>query len=717
MILSTNIVTRAFGLIISASLLLGSQPIARAQTDTVQAFNLHRGEMANYGATPWYTENISVGTSQLRFALDSGSNFIWATSDLCTTEACNTHKKVNTAQLDFTWVNTTTVKRSFGPWGSMNTWTGMVPFETPFTSIDIPFFASVEYSGEKFQYLAWEGGVGFPSSSDAVADGSGFYFHSLYESGAIVEPTFSVVTYPETGEGTFFLGGDDPAQYDESSEIELQPNRTGEGKYLWGTDLYAAQLGDTLLPSLTNSRFYLDTGSSVFKGDSVYLIPVMTHLYDIRDAANERIFEKIYDTEGRWIGLVYANGGDPTKHAAILPDFTLTMGQSCEMQAGQAAKISLNAQQYSYYVEEGDQQGQWVVAFTPLDGVGGLLVGSTFMDLMYTTFNYVAEENGGLTQGNMYLYQKATGTGPSALSCIPLPETAMANSPVTGTWYNSYCSQMNLAVNSSGEIKGVYTSHTGSTGSSNIVGWVGAAKSNAKVNTSINATPVNPNGIPVALGIQWRLINQPISDMDDSWHWVSTFSGQYHPAQIISVKGQDNYLLPETLEILNGLLATAKVLGLADTAPKMWPQTLEFHRTPPSYCQPVSPPDPVPFSATAEDFVTGLWSNPDGDVLHLKADMETGRITGSYTAKATGDEYQVTGLIDAIKGDLPNIVEQGVALTMSSKTKFVLSMAGGVLFSDSATMIMWEDKLTSTTWTDRFVASTFDKVIWTRQSD
>ena len=383
-------------------------------------FDLEMGKMANYGATPWYTEEISAGTSQLRFALDSGSNFIWATSDQCTTTACNAHNKVNTSQPGFVWVDETTVKHSFGPWGSMYTRTGKVDFKTPhFASVDVPFFASVEYTGEKFQYLDWGGGIGFPSSSDAVAEGSGFYFSSLYESGAIEKPTFSVVTHPETGKGAFFLGGDDPTQYDKSSEIELQPNRTGEAKDLWGTDLYSAQLGDTVLPTLTNARFYLDTGSSEFKGDSVYLIPIMTLLYDIRDTEQNRIFEKTYDMDGNWIGLVYANGGDPVKHAARLPDFTLTMGQSCAMQAGKAAQITLNAQQYSYYVEEGDQQGRWVLAFTPLDGVGGLLVGSTFMDLLYTKFDYTIDESGGLTQGNMYLYAKSTGSGPVALNCVP----------------------------------------------------------------------------------------------------------------------------------------------------------------------------------------------------------------------------------------------------------------------------------------------------------
>ena len=84
--------------------------------------------------------------------------------------------------------------------------------------------------------------------------------------------------------------------------------------------------------------------------------------------------------------------------------------------------------------------------------------------------------------------------------------------------------------------------------------------------------PTNPKGIPFSMGIQWRLINLPMSSADGSWHWVSTFSGQYHQKQTVSAGGQQSYVLEETLVLLNGLIATATLPPLADSAPLMWPR-------------------------------------------------------------------------------------------------------------------------------------------------
>lgn len=40
----------------------------------------------------------------------------------------------------------------------------------------------------------------------------------------------------------------------------------------------------------------------------------------------------------------------------------------------------------------------------------------------------------------------------------------LANKPIQGTWYNSYCSRVDIT-DTGGQLSGVYTSHTGSTGS------------------------------------------------------------------------------------------------------------------------------------------------------------------------------------------------------------------------------------------------------------
>lgn len=693
-------------------LALFAPSISHALEDGIAVFNLELGKMANYGANPWYTAELAAGVSPMKFIFDTGAHFMWATSDECRTPACNSHQKVNTMQPQFSWIDQSVTTHSFGPWGSMETKTGQVPFQgggAP--SLTLPFFASVNYKGLKFRDLAWGGGIGFPSESDEVKTGSGFYFASLYASGAIAKPVFSLVTSTEKRKGAFYLGGENRQKFNENSRIRLEPKKNTI-KYLWGTNLYQAQLGGTQLPSLSAATFYLDTGSSEFKGDSVYLDPILDALQKLVDRDNRPVFEPI-TSGGKRIGLVYAGNGDPSRYKAILPDFTLTMGQSCGGAEGLAAKISLDAQQYSYLVQEGDYKGRWVVAFTVLDGVGGLLVGSTFTDHFYTTFNYDVRGDKKLSQGNMYLYtKKERGGEPAALSCV-LPN------PVLGVWHNSYCSQVDLQTTSSGEIRGVYTSHTGSTGSSNVVGWLGkAAAGTSKPNHG--GKPVNPNGTPVALGIQWRLINDKVSDMDNSWRWVSTFSGQYFPAQRVSQQGQKDYRLVETLELLNGLEATAVLKGLADTAPLMWPQTLVFTREAPDYCTAIDPAPPIPFQATAKDYVTGKWTDSAGNTLDLKVNMNgdgavpPGTVTGSYTDKA-GEQYIVSGLVDAISGSLPDVAEQGVALAMrSNKTQAVKSMAGGVSLADTGKMSLWSDTVTSTNWSGRYAESTMGMTSWTR---
>ena len=82
-----------------------------------------------------------------------------------------------------------------------------------------------------------------------------------------------------------------------------------------------------------------------------------------------------------------------------------------------------------------------------------------------------------------------------------------------------------------------------------------------------------------------------------------------------------------------------------------------------------------------------------------------------------GKTYTVTGLVDPIQGDLPDVVQQGVALTMSSQDNDgkVLAMAGGVDLSDTNKMILWKYDLESTTWTDRYKQSALYKTVWTKE--
>ncbi len=701
-----RITTQGWRSLPALCLLLGAQTACAAETPEPLAISLKLGEMADYGASPWYTEDIALGENRLKMALDSGANFIWATSDRCHSVACGHHNQVDTSQAGFVWVDPPPIStpRSFGPWGTMMTETGQVAFTTVGAdSLPMKFFASVDYAGNKFEYLAWDGGIGFPAttptpSPDPKANSS-FYFGELYSSGVLAAPTFSMVTETTLGEGIVYLGGDYRELFLPDTEVVLEPNRVNLIDYIWGTDLYSFELGGQTIHALTHARFYLDSGSSRFKGDQAYVGPILEALYALQ-VGNERIFDKVMDDGGNWVSLVYANGKGPDDYAGILPDISLTMGQSCGGNAGQSALITLTPQQYSYQVQVGDRAGSWAPAFGVLNGVGGLLVGSTFMDRFYTRFTYQDDGNNNLTQGNMYLYLKSGGSGPAAMSCVATPH------PLQGVWFNSYCSQVSLDVAENGSVTGTYTSHTGSTGSSAVVGWVGDA--------APGASGEGMMGTPLALGIQWRLINLPASQADGSWHWVSNFSGQLHPAQIVSENGQQPYVLNQTMEVMNGLVATATVDGLTNTVPKMWPETLSFGRIPPAYCEWVEPPTPVPFSGNAVDNVSGRWNSETGDRLQLEANILQGTVSGNATIG--GENYTVAGLVDAIAADGKMVVaEQGLTLVLHSDTGGVLSMAGGVNLQDTRAMSLWVDRLTSTTWTYRFMESQYDKVTWRRQ--
>ena len=50
--------------------------------------------------------------------------------------------------------------------------------------------------------------------------------------------------------------------------------------------------------------------------------------------------------------------------------------------------------------------------------MGGLLVGSTFMDLVYSRFTYGLAPEGQLIQSDMYLYRKSGGAQPKTYTCI-----------------------------------------------------------------------------------------------------------------------------------------------------------------------------------------------------------------------------------------------------------------------------------------------------------
>lgn len=397
-----------------------------AQSTTV--IPLKKGLLADYGATPWHTTNTFVGTSPIRFTLDTGSPLLWATSDRCQTDACQAHLQVDTGQADFSWIKEPPppISKDFGPWGKMDTGLGYAPFVMEVGAaanvLGLAFYAATDYRGLQFSTLAWDGGIGFPSESASV-DEDDFYFHQLYLQGQVRRPAFSYMTDGLSGTGQALLGDDDPSWYDEATEVVLAPKKSADPglQYLWGTTLYAMKVGEKSLPALKSQLFYLDTGSSRFKGDAEYVYPIMQQLLTYKDAGGRDIFEKYYEEvkgELTWTGLKYANGGTPYDYPD-LPDLSLILGESCRGSGTARLSLSLSPEQYSYRVDIGERAGEWVVAVHLLNGVGGLLVGSTLMDLVYTRFEYEVTQDQQLSQGWMYLFRTSRGEQPAAYTCIP----------------------------------------------------------------------------------------------------------------------------------------------------------------------------------------------------------------------------------------------------------------------------------------------------------
>ncbi|MEO1043309.1 MAG: pepsin-like aspartic protease [Pseudomonadota bacterium] len=399
--------------------------MSTAHAQSAISVTLDRGPLADYGASPWLTDEFSMGTSQMEFIFDTGTNLFWATTDVCTTAACQNHASVDTLQPGFSFTGDPTTA-NFGPWGIMDVQPAEVflSFNTATLIDPVNFMGSISYDGDKFEYLAWGGGIGLPSESE-TAQGTNV-FETLYRDGLIPNLEFAFYTDAISKTGTLVLGGNDTSQFDPSLSVLLPAKKSLDGdlQYLWGTELNEASLNGQSFSSLTGGIFYVDSGSSRFKGGSEFIQPILDQFYAIVDSSGNPIFEYYADSGTDYTGLVYANGKSPSDYPTLLPDFTLNLGSSCSGDTSKEGEISLSADQYSYLVDEGDRENEWVLAFHILKGVDGLLVGSTFMDLVATTFTFV-DDGTDLSQGNMVIYKKASGQQPSSFSCV----TPVSNPP------------------------------------------------------------------------------------------------------------------------------------------------------------------------------------------------------------------------------------------------------------------------------------------------
>lgn len=384
---------------------------------------LARGPIADYGATPWFGGS-RFGISNMDIIFDTGTNLLWATTDKCTSIACTSHTRIDTSQPGFSFIPNPDYpkKVSFGPWGSMEVDLASITLGIAGFGGHIPiqFDASLSYSGEKFQYLTWGAGIGLPSESSSVGLDIPFFFGDLMKAAGLKYPIFTFNQDPIIQLGDVTFGGIRTEFYVPGGSIDLPPKKSASPglAYLWGTNLHNASLGGKRFPALTNGMFYLDTGSSRFKGGREYIEPILDSLLAIRTPSGQAIFEKYSDTPAsRFTGIKFANGKSPADYPGLLPSFSIEVGENCFGNKGLIGEITLSPDQYSYKVEQGERKDEWVIAFHVLDGVDGLLVGSVLLDLVGVVYSYETPKPGVYTQGMMQILEKQLGHKPAGLTC------------------------------------------------------------------------------------------------------------------------------------------------------------------------------------------------------------------------------------------------------------------------------------------------------------
>ena len=387
------------------------------------ALDLSMGLVADNGATPWRTTDIKFGENPMTIALDTGTNLLWSTVSDCNTDACKVHRRVDTSQSDFQYISNPDYPKTvdFGAWGKMTVKLASIPLDigvTNPTKVKLQFDASVDYTGSQFESLAWGGGIGFPSDTTYDDTNVESIMKLLHDSFGLSDTEFSVVTDKSSKTGKFYIGYLD--QNVISGMYSFLESKTysdpGLG-YLWGTELHSARLGDIEFADLNNSVLFLDSGSSRFKAESKSIKPILDALLTYSDSKGNKIFEPYNEggSDQPYTGVKYSNGKSPDDYSGILPDFEFALPDQCNGENTMTV-FSLSPEQYSYQVETGDLKGEWVAAFHILEGIPGLLVGSTFMDLVVTQFNHLSY-GAELVQGPMILYQKAKGESPSKVTC------------------------------------------------------------------------------------------------------------------------------------------------------------------------------------------------------------------------------------------------------------------------------------------------------------
>lgn len=364
-----------------------------------------KGPYQSNGASPWYAQ-LSVGTpgQTLKFNFDTGSNFNWVTSSLCSPRGC-----VHYGGARFDYQRSETFLRvdwerqqvDFGPWGEMWVKAGHdgLSQHGARSAVFCDIYLSESYCGEQFAQLNWDGGIGVPSYSyQPLTKATGFsgirgvhlcdpeqqpqfHFMETLINRGLVSSDAPFVAYESdqaSKRGQIALGKLD-GRYSQSREylfLPWQRFRIPDFYYIWTSKVARVSIGEHLLfalqPDKDDCWLCLDSGSSEFKGDSQLMSQA---LYWAQQEGSELVIE--------------------------LPD-------DCH------SRLRVPADIYNVTIEAGPSKGKTLPQFNPdLPGLEGLmLVGSVIMDHLYTVYEYrtVKSEKGDkLEPVGIWLFNKPNG--------------------------------------------------------------------------------------------------------------------------------------------------------------------------------------------------------------------------------------------------------------------------------------------------------------------
>jgi Eukaryotic aspartyl protease len=333
------------------------------------AFPLQLGKLTDNGATPWYT-TVGLGTpaQELKFMVDSGTDNTWITSVQCTTNACKAHDRFDfSTSSTYRCIDPRPTIKNFGPWGTMTVNIGEDIFTiehcTPqyrlqkSTNERMNFEVSIYYKGCNFQELACDGGIAIPSPYWKGDGRTEALMLQLKKDGKISYAIASFWSNTSQGAGECLFGGIDFSKFDPESLqlLSLQDHSSSDYNFLWCIDLKAFLVNGTPVEAGITT-FVLDTGSSFFKGPETLINTLVNSVTD--------------------------NGRLPTyvsseKELYNYPVIALVIG---------SAIYKLTPQQY--FLKLNDEY--WELGIQVLNGMpeGMLLVGSLFLDTVYTIFDY-----------------------------------------------------------------------------------------------------------------------------------------------------------------------------------------------------------------------------------------------------------------------------------------------------------------------------------------